>query len=93
MLTLDTALHIPAHVLSTTVDQDAVLLNTQTNQYYALDEVGARFWSLITENKLLKEAYKVLLGEYDVSPSELEQDILELLTDLMENNLVEITEK
>jgi len=93
MLTLDTALYIPAHVLSTTVDQDAVLLNIQTNKYYALDEVGARFWSLITENNLLKEAYKVLLGEYDVNPSELEQDILELLTDLVENNLVKITEK
>ena len=92
MLTLDTTLHIPAHILSTTVDQDAVLLNTQTNKYYALDEVGARFWALLTENNLLRDAYKILLDEYEVSPSELEQDLLELLTDLLENNLVESVE-
>jgi len=90
MLTLDTALHIPAHVLSTTVDQDAVLLNTQTNQYYALDEVGARFWGLLTEKNLLKDVYKMLLDEYEVEPTQLEQDLLELLADLLENNLVEI---
>ena len=92
MLTLDTTLDIPAHVLSTTVDQDAVLLNTQTNKYYALDEVGARFWALLTENNLLRDAYKILLDEYEVSPSQLEQDLLELLTDLVENSLVETVE-
>ena len=92
MLTLDATLNIPAHVLSTTVDQDAVLLNTQTNKYYALDDVGARFWALLTENNLLRDAYKMLLDEYEVSPSQLEQDLLELLTDLLENNLLEIIE-
>ena len=89
MLTLDTTLDIPAHVLSTTVDQDAVLLNTQTNKYYALDDVGARFWALLTENNLLRDTYKILLDEYEVNPSQLEQDLLELLTDLLENNLLE----
>jgi len=92
MLTLDSTLHIPAHVLSTTVDQDAVLLNTQTNQYYGLDEVGARLWALLSENNSLKDVYKILLDEYEVSPSQLEQDLLELLTDLLENDLVEVVE-
>ena len=31
MLTLDSTLHIPAHVLFATVDRNAVLLNTRTN--------------------------------------------------------------
>ena len=90
MLTLETKLQIPASVMFTTVDQTAVLLNTQTNNYFALDEVGARFWELMTENNLLKEAYKILLEEYEVAPTQLEQDLLELLADLIENDLVEI---
>ena len=93
MITLDTLLNIPAHVLSTKVDQEAVLLDTQTNQYYALDEVGARFWNLLSEGKTLRDIHQTLLDEYQVSPAELEQDLLELLTDLLENNLVEIAEK
>ena len=93
MLTLNTALHIPANVISYSVaGEDAFLLNTDTNKYYALEEVGAHFWALLTENNLLKDAFNTLLDEYDVSPSQLEQDLLELLTDLLENDLVEVIE-
>ena len=93
MLTLDSDIQIPSYVISTTVDQDAVLLNTKTNKYYALDEVGACFWALITKNKTLQEAYRQLLDEYAVSPDELRKDLLELISDLVENKLVQIAEK
>jgi len=92
MLTLDATLRIPAHVLFTTVDQDAVLLNTLTNKYYTLNEVGARFWNLHTEGKTLREAYQALLEEFEVESPQLEQDLLELVEHLHENNLVEIIE-
>lgn len=92
MLTIDSVLQIPAHVLFTTIENDAVLLNTETNKYYALNEVGARFWKLLTEGKILREAHRLLLEEYEVESADLEQDLLELVEDLRENGLVEITE-
>ena len=92
MLTLKSTLKIPVYILSTTVDDDAVLLNTQNNKYYSLDEVGARLWYLLGENTLLKDAYAMILKEYEVSPAQLEEDLLELLTDFRENGLVEIVE-
>ena len=90
MLTLESALKIPVHILSTTVDDDAVLLNTQNNKYYALDEVGARLWHLLSENTFLKDAHAMILSEYEVGSVQLEEDLLELLTDFVENGLVEI---
>ncbi len=92
MLTLDTALYIPTHVMSTTVEQEAVLLNTLTNKYYSLNEVGARFWNLLAEGQSLREAQRVLLGEFEVESPQLEQDLLELVENLRKNGLVEITE-
>ena len=92
MLTLDATLNVPTHVLFTTVDQDAVLLNTLTNKYYTLNEVGARFWNLLTGGKTLREAHQALLEEFEVESPQLEQDLLELVGDLRENGLVEITE-
>ena len=93
MLTLDTRLYIPAYVVFTFADQDAVLLNTRTNYYYSLDEVGARLWSLLNEGKQLMESYQALLEEYDVEPAQLEQDLLELISGLVENGLVEIAQE
>lgn len=92
MLNLNAALRIPAHVLYTTVEKDAVLLSTLTNKYYSLNEVGARFWNLLTEGKTLRQLHQVLLDEFEVTSSQLEQDLLELLKQLRENGLIEITE-
>jgi hypothetical protein len=37
--------------------------------------------------------YETLLGEYDVSPSQLESDLLELVQNLMDSGLVELDHK
>ncbi len=92
MLTLDATLRVPAQVLYTTVEQEVVLLNTLTNKYYSLNEVGARFWNLLAEGKSLREAYHVLLGEFEVESPQLEKDLLELIERLEKSGLVEITE-
>jgi hypothetical protein len=93
MLTLDAVLRIPAQVSFSVVGQDAFLLNTQTNRYFALEEVGARLWELLKDGNPLRESYQVLLDEYDVAPDELEQHVMELVSSLMENGLVELDEE
>ena len=90
MLTLDIKLQIPSSVSYTFVDEDAILLNLHTNQYYLLDEVGAQLLKLLKDGKSLRESYQSLLEEYEVAPAQLEQDILELLENLKEQGLVEV---
>ncbi len=90
MLTLNARLRISANVIFTVVGQDAFLLNTQTNKYYALEEVGVRLWELLNEGRGLHESYQLLLSEYEVDPPQLESDLLELAGTLMENGLVEV---
>jgi len=92
MLTLDSQLFIPTHVTSTFVDEDAVLLNTRTNQYFAMQEVSSRLWNLLKDGKGLRESCQILQTEYAATPAEVEQDVLELIRELMENGLVELVE-
>ncbi len=89
MLTLDSRLRLPEQVVFTFVEQDAILLNTGTNKYFALDEVGARLWGLLSQGKSLRESHAALLEEYEVEPDRLEADLLELIGQLEENGLVE----
>ncbi len=90
MLTLDADLHIPAHVSFSIVGQDAFLLNTQTNRYFSLEDVGTRLWELLKDSQSLRDGYQVILGEYEIDPAQLEQDLLELVNHMLENGLVEI---
>jgi len=90
MLTLDTVLHIPGNVSFSIVGEDAFLLNTRTNKYFRLEEVGTRLWGLLNEGRSLKDAHRVILGEYEVDSGALEQDLLELIDELAGNGLVEV---
>ena len=92
MLKSNSAFKIPAHVTFVVVEEEAVLLNTRTNKYFALGEVGARLWSLLSEGKNLLESCQTLLDEYEVEPAQLEKDILELLDQLVANGLLEIVQ-
>jgi hypothetical protein len=90
MITLASICRIPAHVSFTQVDHDAVLLNTATKKYFALDEVGARLWTLLAADGSIEHAHAVLLTEYAVSADQLSADLLELINDLARNGLLEI---
>ena len=90
MLTLDSEIKVPDSVMFTSVAGDVVLLNTLSNTYYSLDNVGARFWYLLNDGITLRDAFRILIDEYDVASSVLEQDLLELLTDLVNNGLVKV---
>ena len=92
MLTLDSYLHIPDNISCVQVDNDVVLLNTKTRFYFALSAVGARFWDLISAERSIRAAFKALLVEYEVDAIDLERDLLELTSSLMEHGLVDLVE-
>jgi hypothetical protein len=89
---MNSTLLIPPYVIFTIVGEDAFLLNTRSNKYFALQEVGTRLWALLKDGEGLKDAYQSLLAEYEVEPAQLEYDILELVEHLLENKLVEIVQ-
>ena len=89
MLSLDTAVRIPDQVFFTSLDDGSVLLDTRASAYFALEDVGGRFWELLADGQPLAAIQRRLLDEYEVEPAELERDLLELLDDLLEHGLVE----
>ncbi len=72
MYILDSKIAIPEDVLfyevSNQVDDEMVILNLATSQYYSLDEIGTRMWLLIHEHSQLKAVHQVMLEEYAVEP-------------------------
>ena len=91
-ITLDSQLQLSEKVLFTTVDQETVLLNSQTGKYFGLDEIGTIFWGFLRNNIPPRQAYEMILAEYEVSPEELEKDTLELVRQLEKHGLLEIIE-
>lgn len=78
------------HVLFRELDGESVLLNLQTESYYGLDDVGTRMWALLTTNETIQSSYERLADEFEVSESQLRNDLRALIEELIEHGLVEI---
>ncbi len=81
---------MPAHVLVRILDRESVLLNIDTEQYFGLDEMGTRMWQLVTASANIDEAYQQLLAEFDVEPELLRSNLMELLSRLVDNGLLQV---
>ena len=90
MLTFSDRAAAPAHVLVRLLDQESVLLNLETEQYFGLDETGTRMWQLVTTSPNIDAAYQELLAEYDVQPETLRENLAELLGRLVEHGLLQV---
>ena len=73
------------------VHEEAVLLNPANGEYFGLNEVGSEIWKNIDGKKTLAEIGALLLAEYDVAPTVLEEDMLELSGELLKKGLIQET--
>ena len=78
-------------VLFQQLQDEAVLLNLDSGQYFGLDPIGTRIWNLLAEGKALPEVTSMIVTEYEVDAVRCEADLLKLLGDLEEQGLVTVT--
>lgn len=91
MISFDHKVTIPTNVLVRVLDNEAVLLNIETERYFGLDEIGTRMWQLTTTAPNVEAAYQALLNEYDVEPATLRQNLQDLLEKLCSNGLLQLS--
>ena len=74
-------------VIFQAIDDEAVLLDMSSEEYFALNELGRRMWQLLSENGSTDNAIQQLLLEYDVDETTLCQDLAKWIDDLVELGL------
>ncbi len=90
MVSLNDRVIVPSHVLVRFLDRESVLLNIETERYFGLDETGTRMWQLATAASKIEIAFQQLLDEYDVDLELLRANLTDLLSQLVENGLLEV---
>lgn len=78
------------HVLVRELEGESVLLNLDSENYFGLDDVGTRMWSVLTTSDTVQESFDVLAREFDVSAEQLRTDLTRLIEALIEHGLVQI---
>ena len=92
MMLENLAIAVPQRVLFQTVDEGVVLLDIESGDYYGLNEVGSRIWTLLQEEKSPIEVLSALRSEYGVPDEALRSDIQRFLQHLQTNGLIQIND-
>ena len=83
---------VPENVMFRDLDGEAVLLNLDNENYYGLDKVGTRMWTLLSSTDSIQEAYEILVTEYDIEPEILKEDLSKLVEDLQSQGLINLSD-
>jgi hypothetical protein len=87
-LSLPKTVKISDNVLFQQINDECVLLNMESEQYFGLDDVGSRIWEILSENGDTAMALQLLLTEYDTDEQTLKYDLSVLLTELAQEKLI-----
>ncbi|HEY9000084.1 MAG TPA: PqqD family protein [Mucilaginibacter sp.] len=89
-LILPKTVKISNNVLFQHINNECVLLDMDSEQYYGLDDIGARMWQLLSEDGDTGKALTLLLAEYDIDEKTLRQDLFNLITELGNVKLISV---
>ena len=79
---------IPSSVFAQLVDDEMVLLDTESENYFGLDAIGTVMWQQLAENPLLDVLKSYMLEQYEVEEERLEKDIEIFVKTLVDHQLI-----
>lgn len=80
--------HVPSDVLSRSVRNICVLAKRNAARYYLLEDVGAEVWRLVSQNHETEGIVGAIANRYDVSRHQVRLDVVDLLTELVNEQLL-----
>jgi hypothetical protein len=83
-----TALRVAPSVHTRTFDGELVLLDLEGGDYFALDEIGAKFWAGIEAGKTLDALAQEIAAEYEVTLAQAATDLGALRDELLARGLL-----
>jgi hypothetical protein len=85
---LPETIEIGDDVIFQILDDEVVLLNIASSQYYGLDPLGAEVWKLLLEHRSTGVVVERLCAKYQVDPDTARSDLGALIQSLNQAGLV-----
>ena len=77
--------------ISTDLDGECVVLELKSGEYFGLNELGSRIWSLVSEPMSVNEVRDSILNEYEVDDlKQCELDVCNFIAELVSDGLIEV---
>ena len=78
------------NVFAQEIDEETIILDSETQEYFSINEIGKVICSLIEEKKNLEEIKAEMLDMYEVPQEQIEKDLLNFIQALEQKGLIKI---
>ncbi|MFQ5351045.1 MAG: PqqD family protein [Thermoanaerobaculia bacterium] len=79
---------IPEHVLARKLDDEMVLLNLDSGEYFGLNDTGTRVWELLADGCSRQQIVDRLTEEFEVAADDASGHVTALCDELVEAGLL-----
>jgi len=76
-------------VISSKIDDEAILMSIEADSYFALDPVGSRIWEMLSNQPAsIDELIIILMEEYEVDEKTCREDVQHFIDDMSGRKLI-----
>jgi Coenzyme PQQ synthesis protein D (PqqD) len=76
--------------VSCQINDEVAILDLERSLYFGLEGAGVQIWEALEQPRSVAELRDYLVAEFDVAPADCEADIVQMLSSLKEEGLVEV---
>lgn len=77
-------------LLSSDIENDTMLFDATTGEYFGLNEVGAAIWAAIESPTEVCQICNDLLGQFEVNQVECEEQVIRFINDMKSKGLLAV---
>ncbi|WP_051305946.1 PqqD family peptide modification chaperone [Desulfogranum mediterraneum] len=74
------------------LDGEMVILNIQSGQYFGIEEIGSRIWTMLEQGMRPAAMVQGLIAEYAVEETLCREQVAAFLDELLQEGLIELVE-
>ncbi len=87
-LTLESRVVRSEEFITSTVDNELVMMSLDKGIYYGLDAIGSQIWETIAAPTTIDALCQKLVDEFEVDPAQCQADVLAFLNELHQEGMV-----
>ena len=78
--------------ITSTVDDDLVMMSLEKGIYYGLDAIGSQIWENIAKPISVSALCHKLIGQYEVDSAQCQTDVLAFLHELLNEEMIHVVD-
>jgi len=91
LINLESQVHHCADIISTTLDDEVVVMSVDHGNYYSMDVIGSYIWKLMEKPLQIETLCTQIMNHFNVDRAECEKDLLTFVDELAQEGLIDIT--